>query len=474
MIALLLGAGFSAPFGVPTMRPFLDDFVALARRRYPDLIDLLAQLLERVGKDADLEGLLSQLGRAADVQGVLPAELDSTAIEQWSRDAHSLRAHLLAFIVERCEQFDRERTVELIGPLLRGIDELKGALLSTNYDRVIEYVCEDAGIALSDGFERRAGLLVAPWNGDLASGLSLAKLHGSVTWYRDAAGTALRLDRGYPLPDADFALSRGGQPLDPLMIVPTLEKQILEDPYMHLLGFLQDVLRRSRLLVVVGNSLRDEHLNGAIRYRGAELTVLIVGRTPQKAATRLGHTTVVTLQADVEPFLRVCTRDLISFLASVKNRESSEVLTAAVHEWAAAQEQAVAEWVGLTSEQHVALERLADREGSALFDAIRVLRGVRHPRVLGQLRRLLNDPNGDVRSAAAGALGLARAAEAVTDLSERSRLDALPVVRLEASLALQMIGTPDAARELERREREHPEDEFISGLLKRAAAPSQP
>ena len=37
----LLGAGFSAPFGVPTMMPFLRSFQSDAEKKYPDLYGTL-------------------------------------------------------------------------------------------------------------------------------------------------------------------------------------------------------------------------------------------------------------------------------------------------------------------------------------------------------------------------------------------------------------------------------------------------
>ena len=55
------------------------------------------------------------------------------------------------------------------------------------------------------------------------------KLHGSVTYYgdRDAqkANRFFRLDRGYPLPSPNFRLTREGNALEPLMVLPTLEKR---------------------------------------------------------------------------------------------------------------------------------------------------------------------------------------------------------------------------------------------------------
>lgn len=469
MISLLLGAGFSAPFGVPTMRPFLEAFIGLAKRRYPMLTETLDLMLERAGGSADLEGLLSELGKAADVEGALPSSMSTPAIARYSKDAQSLRAHLLSFVVEMCEQFDRQRVLDVLTPLVTGLGARNAAVLTTNYDRIIEFVCEEHGIAVSDGFERAPGLLVAPWNADLISGLPLAKLHGSVTWYRDATGP-LRLDRGYPLPDDTFALSRGGRPLEPLMIVPTLEKMVLQDPYTHLNAFLQETLSRTRLLVVVGNSLRDTHVNGAIKYRAEELAVLVVGRSPVVAASRLGFQSVVTLAADADAFVAVCSADLLAFVDQVPDLKSQDELVSSLRQWAIVQGQRVAEWVGLTPGQRLALDRLATDDSATVFDNLRTLRGVRHPQANRALRRLLSHTDADIRSAAAGMLGLNQATEAINDLSELARTDERPPVRLEAAFALDKIGTREALEQLKRRQTERADDTFVSALLKGATA----
>ena len=54
----LLGAGFSAPFGVPTMTPFLSSFQAVAEKKYSDLCSTLAEHISKLPQDGDIEALL--------------------------------------------------------------------------------------------------------------------------------------------------------------------------------------------------------------------------------------------------------------------------------------------------------------------------------------------------------------------------------------------------------------------------------
>lgn len=95
------------------------------------------------------------------------------------------------------------------------------------------------------------------------------------------------------------------------MIVPTLEKQVLKDPYAYLSNLFTDRLASTSLLVVMGSSLRDEHLASAIRFRADELVVLVVGKGAADAAARLTPNRTVSLEASSEDFLPDSTQDLL-------------------------------------------------------------------------------------------------------------------------------------------------------------------
>jgi hypothetical protein len=183
--AILLGAGFSTEFGVPTMRPFFTDFLEFAARQYPNRRDTINGLVGQLGGSADLESLLSKLQAAVEVGAGLPPEFDPTPLQAWMENARALRSHLLSYIVERCEQFDRAKAESLCGSFLRHASETDTALFSTNYDRIIEHVCEKLDIELADGFAREPGDLANVWNAEFGEHLALAKLHGSVTWYTE-------------------------------------------------------------------------------------------------------------------------------------------------------------------------------------------------------------------------------------------------------------------------------------------------
>lgn len=462
---VLIGAGFSTPFGVPTMRPFFDDFTSFARRRYPRLAESLDQLVDRIGDHGDLEDLLTVLNQAIGVEEGLPAGVDSERIRAWVDDARRLRAYLLSFIVDRCERFNPEKVAGLCGPLFVGIGDLPVSVFSSNYDRVVEHACDEASVELADGFARGADQVANQWTGDFDSALTFCKLHGSVTWYvdrhSDQTPVYLRLDRGYPLPDPDFRLSRGGSDLEPLMIIPTLEKEALSAPYNQLSLRFSDDLGRSRLVVVLGSSLRDEHLVGTITYRADRVVALVVSPRARDVATRLVGVPTVPLAVGTEQFLTVSVPALLELIRNATSHDSSpEDLEPLVEAFARTEDARIAEHYALTSEEREALETLSSSEKERLLPALRMLAGSRHPQVLTAVQALLEHEAAEVRSTSAGVLAVPGDEGTVPRLSGLALNDPAPLVRLEAALALRRIGGEAAEEALRRRAEERADDDF--------------
>ena len=308
----LLGAGFSAPFGVPTMMPFLRSFQSDAEKKYPDLYGTLAEHLSKLADDGDIEALLTSLGSAEKLRDSLPPKMPvQDHLLQWERESRYLKAHLVSYIVEQCERFDRTRVARVLTPLISALaknDAIREVhLFTTNYDRVIEHGCEAGDIDFADGFGKSK--LAARWEREFDGKIRLCKLHGSVTYYADRHSDRKpifwRLDRGYPLPGLDFRLTRDGQEIEPLMVLPTLEKEALGDPYGYLNHLFVDAMARAKVVVAVGTSLRDKHLVSAITYNSNSIVLLIVDTEPSHAVARIPGVRCVTLKADANDFLSV-------------------------------------------------------------------------------------------------------------------------------------------------------------------------
>ena len=212
-VAFLLGAGFSAPYGIPTMRPFLHSFRRMAQSKYPDLYDTLELHFARLGDDSDIEALLSGLGKAERLAEAMPSGvIDSTELRVWQEQSRYLKSHLISYIIEQCERYDEEAVKAVLSPSLRMLADLSEIetvhIFTTNYDRIVEVACEEADIEYADGFGETGNELVAPWTRTFDKKVCIYKLHGSVSYYVDQTrgGTSkfLRLRPGISVARARF------------------------------------------------------------------------------------------------------------------------------------------------------------------------------------------------------------------------------------------------------------------------------
>lgn len=441
-VVVLLGAGFSVGLGVPTMRRFYEEFCTLAKRRYPTLCATLDQIRGADDSHDDLELLLGRLNQGVDTVLGLPAELTTTEITSWSNSCLQLRAHLMSFIVERCEQVSTGAVAESVGPFVQLLSTYRTPVFTTNYDRVIEMAAETKAIALADGFTQSVGTVLAEWSGDFTTGMPLYKLHGSVTWYVDESdSTILRLDRGYPMPDPNFSLSRSGKQLRPLMVLPTMEKSTLHDPYTLLAQQYTLVLDRASLIIIIGSSLRDEHLANVIRYGSSHSVVMVIGVDTREAAERLRGVGCVAMETTTEVFLQVCL-PLLDALFAAAGSDDLELTRNAALEFVQNAEPLVLEATRLNPSQRAALT--VTRTSSVkhkLLSALQVLRGCSEPVVLREVMRLAVHSEADVRASALATAASSCSESVIGCLRTAATDDSILAVRLEAALGLNALAT---------------------------------
>ena len=449
----LLGAGFSAPFGVPTMMPFLRSFQSDAQKKYPDLYATLTEHLSKLADDGDIEALLTSLGSAEKLRDGLPPTMPvPDRLLKWERESRYLKAHLVSYIVEQCERFDRAHVAQVLTPLISALANngvIRGVhLFTTNYDRVIEHACETGDISFSDGFGKSK--LAAPWQGEFDGKIRVCKLHGSVTYYvdRHSGGKPVfwRLDRGYPLPGPDFRLTRDGHEIEPLMVLPTLEKEALGDPYGHLNHLFVETMARAKVVVAIGTSLRDKHLVSAITYNSSSIVLLVVDTEPAHALARIPGVRCVTLRADANDFLNVSGERLIGLFGRCMAESDGPKIEAFVKEFAESEVEEIARWKSMTAEQRAALAAIGSGGSEpVIVRALQTLYGVADARAMQVVGKMCVPGNAQsVRKAAAGCLGLSGNPSVVTLLAAVAIGDNSPDVRLEAYLALDTLGTSNA------------------------------
>ena len=471
-ISFVLGAGFSAPCNIPTMRPFLTSFQTFAGRKYSSLRETLEDHVAKLLDDSDIEELLSSLSKAEGLAAAMPSPCHmNTELDRWASESRSIKAHLVSYIIERCEQFDRKYAESAIATWLERLNTSKEItavhFFTTNYDRILEYASEYAGIPLDDGFATSGGDLVAPWTGSFASKLRLYKLHGSVTYYVDQQPALtkefLRLDRGYPLPDPDFRLSRQGRELQPLMVLPTLEKEAMDDPYGHLMHVFSETLSTGGLVVAMGTSLRDAHLVSAMNFSKDKIVVLVIDNEPGLAISQMPNAKTVSLKADMSECLKYLSEPLIALAERCAAITDNGELFDAVGKFAREQSDLLLVSQKMSDEQRQQIDNLKRSDSEAIkLDAIRRLQGARQPDIVNAVAACLKQEQSPaVRKAVAGCLGLSKNAESVEVLADLASRDSAPDVRLESYLALQEVGGEKAMEALEVAKSSWPEDLFF-------------
>ena len=472
-ISFMLGAGFSAPFNIPTMRPFLRSFREFANRKYPSLYDTLEKHIQKLTDESDIEGLLSNLSKAEALPSAMPSsDHMNVELHRWASESRSIKAYLVSYIIEKCEQFDRkkaEKDIALFLNRLNSSNELSEVyFFTTNYDRILEYVSEYVGIELNDGFGTSETELVAPWTGDFSGKMRLYKLHGSVTYYGDRRQHAearefLRLDRGYPLPDPDFRLSRQGRELEPLMVLPTLEKEAMEDPYGNLMHVFRETLSRGGLVIAMGTSLRDAHLVSAMNYSNEKIVALVIDNEPESAIKQIPKVQSVPLKVDMSECLKTLNLPLVELVERCAGISCTKKIFEEVSRFAAEQTEKLRGLHKISQEQREQIEILRNGDNEVnRIEAIRRLQGLSHPAIVDAISLcLMQEQSSTVRKAAAGSLGLGKSSKAVDVLAYLAAHDDSPDVRLESYLALREIGGDEARKALKAAEGNWPEDPFF-------------
>lgn len=148
-------------------------------------------------------------------------------------------------------------------------------VVTTNYDRVIEFACNSAGLLFNSGFT--PGYL-QKWEATGGIGFTLAgkptrvvkiwKVHGSLDWFQTADDTVVGMPV-FQLPDEHYL---------PLIVTPGLNKyeKTHQDPFRSTINGADSALRGATAFLTIGFGFRDQHIHPKIIQRCKEQNVPIV------------------------------------------------------------------------------------------------------------------------------------------------------------------------------------------------------
>jgi SIR2-like domain len=224
----------------------------------------------------------------------ISASLDAVGLEQALQQTAS-PANLVSQIVLLTHRILAEDDLALLSRIVHGEEKLHLAntlsglsrttkrtisVVTTNYDRIAEYACDVAGLAHWTGFtpgyiRRRDGSAeVSLFRGGHQQQLvQIFKVHGSLDWYCDPAGTPIGLPPAFAAPDG----------FEPLIVTPGVSKyqRTHHEPFRSTIQGSDRALAEAASFLCIGYGFRDEHIQPRLleRCARANVPVVVLART---------------------------------------------------------------------------------------------------------------------------------------------------------------------------------------------------
>lgn len=273
-VALLIGAGFSVPAGISTMKGLAEDFaeglVDDERAIYSKLLALVPEIRE------DFESLMEC---CRDFKNMSVGLFKRFLEERVWADSNILNANQsfnlglvkeleeivkgAGLLEERVKEYLREKCMickDSIGYLYPLMGWLKKSgwgldVFSLNYDLLIETLAEEFFIPYTDGF-------LVKWDSALFDDeryqIRLFKLHGSFIWYQSELGERIKIPIFYHKNEVKYLAQ---DKVVSMMVYPWREKR---EPFEELLWRFRERLLTLEKLVVIGYSFRDAEMKDIV------------------------------------------------------------------------------------------------------------------------------------------------------------------------------------------------------------------
>lgn len=242
---ILVGSGGSAPYGLPNMTELGNHLKHSLNKKYISDYNW-NKFVENLDHGQDLESALTDLTLSDEI-------IDDIRIETWNLISRK--------DLELFEQVVFNNKKLPIGYLLKIFYQShpkRVNVITTNYDRVIEYACDSVNLPICTGFY---GLYAKRFIHSFknSDSINIVKVHGSLDDFRDIHGDTI----GIPL------LNRLKPGLIPEIITPGLSKyrSVLKGSIRERLHVSDELIDKANSFLCIGYGFNDEHIQEKILTR---------------------------------------------------------------------------------------------------------------------------------------------------------------------------------------------------------------
>ncbi|MCK5058004.1 MAG: SIR2 family protein [Candidatus Aminicenantes bacterium] len=244
--ALLIGSGASIPYGLPSMENLADEIKSKLQGKYRD-DDQWKNLIKKLNETNNLEITLDNV----DIKDAIQEDIIWVVLELIERKD---KVALTKFISENFYPALTdiiEKSVQKTGPT---------NIVTTNYDRLIEYAIDFADGKNNTGF---SGNYIQKFtqfsNNFIKRAVNLYKVHGSIDWFKHKENQNI-------LSLKSFNKSELSDKYIPLIITPGNGKyrETHVDPFRTIISKADVALRNSASYLCIGYGFNDEHIQPII------------------------------------------------------------------------------------------------------------------------------------------------------------------------------------------------------------------
>ena len=272
---LVLGSGASVPFGLPAMKPLADYLVSNVKPEDEAETDSWLMIRTALASGDHLEQALAASPLAG---SIIPQIVRLT----WEFIAEHDRAVLFKAL-----ENDFKPPLARILSHLFNTSNVSLDVVTTNYDRVIEYTCDIAGIHYSSAFQPSyissfdsQDQRLLTHRGKRVQTVNIWKVHGSLDWFARTDGITLRSPLLSNVPDF----------LEPLIVTPGVSKykRLTDDPFRSTLQGADNALSSANGYICFGFGFRDRQIEPKMveRLNKKDVPIVVATRTLTEEAAR--------------------------------------------------------------------------------------------------------------------------------------------------------------------------------------------